>query len=120
MQLRVRVVNRTRRRWLADARVAESRAERGRGLLGTGELRPGEGLLIRACRSVHSFGMRYALDVVFISPAGEIVKAIAGLRPGRVTRPLLRARAALELPVGAIAASGTRAGDLLEMTDIVV
>jgi uncharacterized membrane protein (UPF0127 family) len=89
---------------LADRlRVADTHWTRLRGLLGTGELAHGEGLWIRPCRQVHMFGMRYAIDVVFLDDATRIVGLTTDLRPWRVS-PLVRAATSvLELPAGTIA-----------------
>lgn len=58
--------------------------------------RAGPGLLIPSCRSVHTFGMRFTLDLVFLDSAGEIV-SVRRLGPRRVARER-RASAVLELP----------------------
>lgn len=54
------------------------------GLLGTPDLRVDEALHIDRCRSVHTFGMRIAIDVVFLDRDGVVVRVVRGLRPGRV------------------------------------
>jgi uncharacterized membrane protein (UPF0127 family) len=58
---------------------------------------PGRPLHLPRCRSVHTFGMRYALDLVWIDAAGAIVRIDRAVPPGRV-RSCLRARSVLELP----------------------
>ncbi len=110
-------MNRTRGLELAVARVAASRSERRRGLLGSASLQEGEGLLIQPCRSVHTMGMAYPIDVLFLAGDGCVVKA-ASLPPGRITWPVMAARCALELPAGAIAKSSTRVGDILEFQTV--
>ena len=77
-------------------------------------LAEGEGLLLEPCRSVHTIGMAYPIDVLFIAKDGRVVKAVRDLKPGRVTWPVLAAHMALELPAGTIEASGTLPGDRLE------
>ncbi len=99
---------------LAVAWVAASRSDRRRGLLGTTSLAEGEGLLIRRCRSVHTIGMAYSLDVLFLAGDGRVVKATESLPPGRITWPVMAARDALELPAGTVARSGTQVGDIIE------
>ena len=78
-------------------RVAEDRLSRRLGLAGLRAERAGGGLLIPRCRSVHTFGMRFALDVVFLDAAERIVLVRAAVPPGRVASDL-RAAAVLELP----------------------
>jgi uncharacterized protein len=87
--------------------------ERMRGLLGRPPLQAGEGLLIEPCPSVHTFGMRYALDLVYLDPAGQVLKLVQELKPWRMSS-CTRAHATLELPPGAIERSGIKPGDRLE------
>ncbi|HEX6990653.1 MAG TPA: DUF192 domain-containing protein [Gemmatimonadales bacterium] len=87
--------------------------QRLRGLLGRDGLGEGEGLLLEPCRAVHMMGMRCALDVVFVDRAGNVVAVYPGLAPGARTRYHRDARAALELPTGTLAATGTVPGDRL-------
>jgi uncharacterized protein len=71
-------------------------------LLGLALLRsvpPDVGLLLPRCRSVHTFGMRFALDLVFLDADGAVVKRVAGVGPGRVVA-CRRAVAVVELPAG--------------------
>lgn len=93
-------------------RVADSWWSRARGLLGR-RLGEGEGLLIRPCRAVHMFGMRYPIDVAFLDAGSRVVAMYAELQPSRLTRFHRTADAALELPAGQLARTGTRVGDRL-------
>ena len=95
-------------------RVADRWWSRARGLMGS-TLREGEGLLIRPCRAVHMFGMGYPIDVAFLDAGSRVVATYAELRPGRMTR-FHRSAAALELPAGQLARTGTRVGDRLTIT----
>ncbi len=107
------IVNLTTGRTLAgDARVADGFWSRLKGLLGTRGLADGEGLVIRPCESIHTFGMNYPIDVVFVAAADRVAKTIIGLRPGRMAM----CRGSLyvvELPVGTLVRTGTMAGDRL-------
>ncbi len=109
------VYNRSRDVVLArDLEVARGFLARGRGLLGRDELPPGAALLIAPCGSIHTLGMRFAIDVLFLaqprSPACCLAVA-RGVRPGRLGPAVRGARAVLELPAGA--AGPTTAGDEL-------
>lgn len=110
-----RVENLDRQLILADrAWVAAGFWGRGVGLLGHAALEPGEGLILDPCGSVHTFGMRFAIDVVHLDAAGRVVTVARGLGPWRLG-PLRRGvRAVLELPAGA--AGGTQTGDRLRWT----
>lgn len=93
--------------------LADGWWSRGRGLLGRRPLLPGQGLLLSPCRSVHMFGMRFPVDVVFVRPDGRVLVGYPDLAPGRRTPWHRDARHALELPAGTIAATGTCPGDRL-------
>lgn len=74
---------------------------RARGLLGRAELPAGHGLLINPCSAIHTLGMRFPIDVVFLNAQGRVVSLHRAVPPNR---PLIRggrgAVAALELPAG--------------------
>ena len=78
----------------------ETHFEKMRGLLGRGGLARGRVLLLRDCRLIHTFGMRFALDVVFAGKAGEVVKVVRGVPPGRVVFGGWRARHTFEAQAG--------------------
>ena len=96
-------------------RMARTLTDRTVGLLGTRSLAPGEGLWIERSPSIHMFFMRFAIDAVFVAADGRVTKIVENLRPWRVVWWARGARDCLELPVGAVAASGTRVGDRLEL-----
>lgn len=99
---------------LASLEVAEDRAARARGLLGRDSM---EGaLLLRPCRSVHTFRMRFAIDVAFLDADLVVVKTTS-LVPNRVTAPCWSARAVLEAPAGAFGSWGLAPGDELEVRE---
>lgn len=87
--------------------------QRLRGLIARPALKAGEGLLITPCNSVHTVGMRYALDLVFLDNVGNVVKCVADLKSNRMTAAR-KARHALELPVGSIAGAKIAVGDRLD------
>lgn len=94
--------------------VARGLLARGRGLLGRCVPAPGAALVIAPCTGVHTFGMRFPIDVLFLrarsSPA--ICAGVANaLSPGRIGPLIPGARAVIELPAGA--AGPTRAGDII-------
>jgi uncharacterized membrane protein (UPF0127 family) len=85
------------------------------GLLGRGSLARNEGLLLTPCTSIHTFFMRFAIDVLYLDRNHVVVKAVRTLRPFRLSACLRGAHSVLELPVGVIQASGTQAGDQLAL-----
>lgn len=96
--------------------LAEGPWERACGLLGRAALAPGEGLVIPRCRSVHMWGMRFAIDVLFVNEADQVVWQRQGLRPWQLSPVIWTAAHAIELPVGALAESRTCVGDQLTLS----
>src|SRR4051794_22793078 len=93
--------------------LADGPVSRARGLLGRSALAPGEGLLLRPAFSVHTFFMRFSIDIVFLDRSGEVVAVAESVRPWR-TATRFRARAVLELPAGEAARLEIRPGERLE------
>lgn len=79
--------------------VASSRRTRGRGLAGLDELPAEYALLLEPCRSVHTIGMRFALDLLWLDGDGGVVRADDAVAPRRV-RSCARARAVIECAAG--------------------
>ena len=89
--------------------VTESAAEAAEGLLGREGLALDAGLLIRRCRSIHMFFMRFPIDAVFLDGEERIRRIVENLRPWRMAW-CLRGRHVLELPAGAAARLGLKKG----------
>jgi len=97
---------------LQKVRRTETARERAKGLLGSSCLDVGEGLLIVPCNSVHTFFMKYPIDVVFLDHRSRILKIVENLKPYRYAGAL-RAKGALELQAGAAIRLGLQPGDSL-------
>ena len=93
-------------------RVADRPLARMRGLLGRRELPPGEGVLLRPAASVHTWFMRFPIDVVFLDRELRVLKVVPQLAPWRVASGR-GARAVLELAAGECERRGIRPGDRL-------
>lgn len=102
----------------ANVRVADNFITRLVGLLFSAPLPEGEGLLLRPCSQIHMLGMRFAIDVLFFDRNWQVVGLLENFAPGRVSGMYRKAKCCLELPVGAIAGSGTQLGDQIEFTPI--
>jgi len=99
---------------LADrADIADTSAKRRTGLLKHTSLEPGEGLWIAPCEGVHTFGMKFPIDVVFLNKKKKILKVRPNMVRGRMALSLL-AHSVLELPAGTLEQTGTMVGDQLE------
>lgn len=108
------VWNRTRGSTLADsAELAGTSAKRRKGLLGRENLSAGQGLWIVPCGAIHTFFMRFAIDVLYVDRKKRARKIRTNLVPWRLSACLM-AHSVLELPAGTIARSGTQRGDQLE------
>ncbi len=98
---------------LCSVEVAAAHAARVRGLLGRDGI---EGsLLLPHCRSVHTIGMRFPIDVAFLDRDGRVVGVVTPMRPWRVGRPRLRARQIIEAEAGAFERWCVAVGDVLEV-----
>jgi len=99
--------------WLVRAvELAIDSATRRKGLLGRERLAPDTGLVIAPSQGVHTFGMRFPIDIVGIARDGRVVKMRRGVRPGRLVFAL-RAFAILELAAGVSLHAGLAIGDRL-------
>jgi uncharacterized protein len=112
---RLRVHNQTRNTVLADrALIADTSKARKTGLLKHDRLESGEGLWITPCEGVHTVGMKFSIDVLFLNKKRKVVKIRAAMPRWRLAA-CLRAHSVLELPSGTAAATKTTPGDQLEL-----
>lgn len=96
------------------ARHASSFIDRLVGLLNTPSLNSGEGLYIAPCSQIHMFGMKYAIDVVFLDKQGVVVGVCNSIQPGQVSKLFVHAYGCVELPTGIVRDTSTCEGDLIE------
>jgi uncharacterized membrane protein (UPF0127 family) len=115
-ELRQRVLNLTRGTILASRlEVAGAGPARRKGLLGRDRLVSGEGLWIVPCESVHTFFMRFPIDLVYLDRKYRIRKLRGDVGPWRLSA-CFSAHSVLELPSGTIRQSRTQPGDTLEFS----
>jgi uncharacterized membrane protein (UPF0127 family) len=96
---------------LGAAEVARDRRARRQGLLGRDGI---DGVLVlEPCRQVHTFRMRFPIDVAFCAGDGRVLRVVPAVRPGRVSRVVWRARRVLEGEAGLFARWNLRPGDVL-------
>jgi uncharacterized membrane protein (UPF0127 family) len=106
---------RNNRKLSHNVAVADSLLKRLKGLLGRNEMLQGEALLIKPCMSIHTFLMKFPIDVIFLDKRSRVIAAIRNLQPNRLTALYLRATSALELPAGILDATDTKVGDEIEI-----
>jgi uncharacterized membrane protein (UPF0127 family) len=103
---------RTHERVATSVEIAATRTTRRKGLLGRGHLDEASALLLAPCTAVHTVGMRFAIDVVFVDRQGYAVKVVRELRPWRIALAT-KARAVIEMPAGTLRWGQVLPGDRL-------
>ena len=111
--------NQTRQAYLATSlAVADTHWTRLRGLLGVsaGDFGNGQGLWIVPCHGVHTLGMGFAIDVVYLDQALTVIHTEAQLRPWRIAPVRRHSLSVLELPCSTITQTQTAVGDKIVIT----
>jgi uncharacterized membrane protein (UPF0127 family) len=110
------VRNETRESVLGKAvDIADTSGKRLKGLLGRKSLPAGHGLWIVPCESIHTFGMRFPIDVVYLDRKNRVRKIRRAMAPWRLSMCWM-AHSVLELPIGVIEQTQTQKGDLLHFS----
>jgi len=121
MTSRLIATNLTRNVRLTEcARVADGFLTRLVGLLRDRQLAQGDGLWIIPCNSIHSIGMKFDFDAVFLDKKLRVVHLMHAMKPWRVSKMVFSAHSVLEIPAGIIAQSGTEMSDQFEMVRDVI
>jgi uncharacterized protein len=110
--------NRTRTTYLAtELAIARTHWTRFRGLMATdaSRFRRGQGLWISPSHGVHTFAMRFPIDVVYLDHSCIVVHVEEELKPWRVAAVRMQASSVLELPLGTIRESQTALGDQVDI-----
>lgn len=94
---------------LSGIQVPNTFIQRAKGLLGREKLGANEGLLLENCSSIHMFGMKFALDIVFLDREWTVVKIVQNLAPWRMSA-CFKARHVLEMEAGNAARVGLTNG----------
>jgi hypothetical protein len=114
--IRLQVSNLTRHTVLATCmEVADKGERRRKGLLGRQRLSPGEGMWILPCEAIHTFGMRFPIDLVYLDRKNRIKKLRSHVLPWRVSA-CFSAHSVLELASGTILSTKTCRGDRIEIS----
>jgi hypothetical protein len=113
----VPVINLTKKTWLATkVRKADNFVTRLIGLLKRKHLGPEEALWLMPSKGIHTIGMKFPIDVIFLNRSHEVVGLISGLAPYRISSVHLRGYSVMELPNGTIRKSRTEIGDKFEIS----
>lgn len=95
--------------------LANTALKRLQGLLGRSSLPLHEALWLRPCNSIHTFWMRFAIDVIFLDRQLHIVHLVENLRPFRLTAPTRQAASVIEMAAHSIARLQLQVGDELRI-----
>jgi uncharacterized protein len=113
----VPVINLTKQTWLATkVRKADKFITRLVGLLKRTHLGPEEALWLMPSKGIHTIGMKFPIDVVFLTRDHRVLGLSSGLAPYRISAVYLRGHSVLELPNGTIRKSCTELGDQFEIS----
>jgi uncharacterized protein len=96
--------------------VASRRVERAVGLLGRSHLEAGEALWITPCHGVHTWFMRFTIDVIAMDADGVIVDTVSMLKPWRMRLPRPGAHSVLELPAGTLLKTPIKIGHRMTLS----
>jgi uncharacterized protein len=114
--MKLRVKNITRNTQIAtNVEIADSSKRRSRGLLGRKGLAAGEGLWIVPCEAVHTFGMQFSIDLVYLDREYRIRKIRRNVAPWRLSA-CLRAHSVIELAAGSVHENDAQPGDIVEIS----
>jgi uncharacterized protein len=110
------LINRRTSRVLAVlTELAADRRSRRRGLLGREGLPQSSALLLVPCQAIHTWFMRFPIDVLFVDRGGRVLKTCPDVRPWKI-RACPAATGVVELPAGVIERTETRVGDAIDLS----
>lgn len=98
-----------------QAQLACTLIPRLKGLLGRSGLGQDQGLILKPCNSIHTFFMRFTIDVLFLDKNMRIVKIINSMPPFRLSPLVWTSQMAVELPAGKVAQTETQVDDIVEL-----
>jgi len=112
----MKIINKTNNSVVADeVIIANTPFKRMKGLLGKKELKKGQALILDPCNSIHTFFMRFSIDIVFLDKNNKVIKIIPYLKPFRLTSIYFNAASAVELPPNTIQSLPIQKGDVLSL-----
>lgn len=112
----LRIINQTKGTILAQkAEIADTTLKRFKGLLGRTGLGESEGIVIVPCSSIHTFFMRFNIDVVFLDSQNRVVVMANSLPPWRLFSSFFKGKLVIELPTGTLVKTRTTLNDQIEL-----
>jgi len=95
------------------AKIAQNFRQRSIGLLNRKSLESGEALLIKPCNSIHTFFMRFPIDVAFLDKEGRVVSIVKNMAAWKLASCIFNGYMTLEMPIGSIERYEIEIGDLI-------
>jgi len=95
--------------------LADKFLERLKGLLGFKSLNKNQAMILRPSNSVHTFFMRFPIDVLFVDKNNRVVRMVKHMDPFKATTLCLKSKFVIELPIGVIDSTQTSLGDILQL-----
>lgn len=112
----MKIYNSTQNNIIADeVKVAENFFTRSIGLLSRKSISDNEALIIKPCCSIHTFFMKFAIDVLFIGATGEIMELYENVEPWRILPIHLKSHYVIEICAGQIRAKSIKKEDIIEL-----
>ena len=112
----MKAINSTNNEELASRlAIADNLFARMKGLLGRSALAEGEGLLIMPCKGIHTFGMKFPIDAIFLDSRNVVIAIWKVLSSNCLSLLFPKAASVLELPAGTIEATATTIGDEIKV-----
>lgn len=112
---KVKIINYTKKKDLIqNADCAVTFYQRAKGLLGRKTLQYGEALVLKRCNSIHTFFMKFPIDVVFIHKNGTVLKIMSNIKPGRLSPIIWKAAHVIEFPAGFVTHELICQGDIVQ------
>ncbi|HNW39399.1 MAG TPA: DUF192 domain-containing protein [Candidatus Omnitrophota bacterium] len=114
----MRLINQTKNTILAeDVLVAGTPFKRIKGLLGKKVFLPDQAIILAPCNSIHTFFMRFAIDVIFVDNDYKVIKVLTRFNPNRFSSICWNSSITIELPAGKLVATNTQVQDQLKLLD---
>lgn len=111
------IINKTNNREIASSfYLADNPLKRMKGLLGRKSLDKGKAMVIRPCSGIHTFFMRFPIDVLFIDKESKVIKTLCDVKPFAISPILAAAKIVIELPAGTIKQSNTSEGHYISFS----
>ena len=113
----MKIVNISKDTILADkAEMADTFFKRLIGLLNRKSLNKGEALILSPANSIHSFFMRFNIDVLFLDKSNKVVASLPSFKPFRLSPLYFQSASVIELPESTIRMTNTQSGDTIQIT----